>query len=187
MVKIKTLLELMGVFCKVGAVTFGGGLAMLPILERELCIKRNWVTSEELLDYFAIGQSTPGIIAVNVATFVGYNKCSLIGAVLATMSIVFPSLVVITIIAKFVSNFADIPQVQSALKGINIAVAALLTYSVVNFAKKTIHNILGVAIFLLAFVSIFFFHLSSVLVVLVSSVMGIALHLVKTLHNKKGA
>ena len=99
--RTKTLVELFFVFFKIGAVTFGGGLAMLPIIEKELVIKRNWVTKDTLLDYFAIGQATPGIIAVNVATFLGYSRAGILGAIVATLGVVTPSIIIISIIAKF--------------------------------------------------------------------------------------
>ena len=102
--RAKTLVELFFVFFKIGAVTFGGGLAMLPIIEKELVIKRNWVTKDTLLDYFAIGQATPGIIAVNVATFLGYSRAGILGAIIATLGVVTPSIIIISIIAKFLSG-----------------------------------------------------------------------------------
>ena len=128
----KVYFTLFGLFFKMGAVTFGGGYAMLPILERELVDNRDWVTKDELLDYYAIGQSTPGIIAVNVATFVGYKRRGVSGAIAATAGIVSPSLIIIMILATFISNFAEITWVQKALKGINVVVGALLVQSVIS-------------------------------------------------------
>ena len=152
---------------------------MLPILERELAQKRGWTNSDELLDYFAIGQSTPGIIAVNVATFIGYKRAKTLGGVVATMGIVCPSLIIITVIAKFISNFSDIAWVQRALKGINVAVAALLTYAVINFAKKSVKSALGVALFLLSFVLIFVFKVSTIWIIVGSCVFGVILAAVR--------
>ena len=114
--KLKILWELFSVMFKVGLCTFGGGIAMLPILELELVEKRGWTTSEELLDWFAIGQSTPGIIAVNVATFTGYKKLGVIGGCVSTFGMVLPSLIIITIIALFINNFAELVWVQKALR-----------------------------------------------------------------------
>ena len=146
---------------------------MLPILERELVEKRGWATSDELLDYFAIGQSTPGIIAVNVATFIGYKRAKVLGGVVATVGVVCPSVIIITIIAKFISNFSHIAWVQRALKGINVSVAALLTYAVINFAKKSVKNVLGVVLFLLSFVLIFVFNVGTVWIILGSCALGV--------------
>ena len=120
------MVDLFVTFAKVGVCTFGGGYAMLPILQREVVEKKGWATEEELTDYFAVGQCTPGIIAVNTATFIGYKYRGIPGGVLATLGLVFPSLVIITLIAAFLSNFADIPVVQHALAGINAAVVCLL-------------------------------------------------------------
>ena len=170
---IKILFELFAVFFKIGAVTFGGGIAMLPILERELSDKRKWVSSDELLDYFAIGQSTPGIIAVNVATFVGFKKNGILGGIVATFGIVCPSLIIITAIALFINNFSQIEWVQKALVGINISVAALLTYSVINFAKKSVKGIIGIIFFLISFLLIFVLKVNTVFVILGSAILGI--------------
>ena len=171
--KISDLVELFFVFFKIGAVTFGGGYAMLPMLERELAEKRNWTTKETMLDYYAIGQSTPGIIAVNVATFIGFNKAGLLGAIIATAGIVTPSIIIISLIAGCISNFSQIQWVQKALAGINVAVAALLTKSVWDFSKKAVKNIWGLLILLAAFASMYFFGVESIVVILVSATLGI--------------
>ena len=133
-------LDLFLTFAKVGVCTFGGGYAMLPILQREVVEKKGWATDEELTDYFAIGQCTPGIIAVNTATFVGHKYKGKPGGVLATLGVVFPSLIIITIIAAFLSNFADIPAVQHALAGVNACVVALIASSVQKLAKSNVKN-----------------------------------------------
>lgn len=179
MESFRILLGLFAVFFKIGAVTFGGGYAMLPMLETELAVKRNWTSSELLLDYFAIGQSTPGIIAVNVATFVGFNKKGIPGACVATAGIVCPSIIVITVIALCIGNFADIWWVQKALVGINISVAALLTYSVVGFARKSVRGMAGATLFSLSFMLIFFFKVNSIVIIIASAVLGIALHVLR--------
>lgn len=188
--KISDLVELFFVFFKIGAVTFGGGYAMLPMLERELAEKRNWTTKETMLDYYAIGQSTPGIIAVNVATFIGFNKAGLLGAIIATAGIVTPSIIIISLIASCISNFAQIQWVQKALAGINVAVAALLTKSVWDFSKKAVKNIWGLLLLLGAFVSMYFFGVESIVVILVSATLGICFSFLsakkKTQENKEG-
>ena len=135
-------------FAKVGVCTFGGGYAMLPILQREVVEKKGWATEEELTDYFAVGQCTPGIIAVNTATFIGFKYKGIPGGILATLGVVFPSLIIITAIAAFLSNFADIPMVRHALAGINAAVVALIASSVVKLGKSTLKNGAAIAIFL---------------------------------------
>ena len=141
-------LDLFLTFAKVGVCTFGGGYAMLPILQREVVEKKGWATDEELTDYFAVGQCTPGIIAVNTATFIGCKYKGIPGGVLATLGVVFPSLIIITAIAAFLSNFADIPVVQHALAGINAAVVALIASSVLKLGKSTLKNGAAIAVFL---------------------------------------
>ncbi|MBO6218167.1 MAG: chromate transporter [Treponema sp.] len=173
--KLRTLWDLFSIFFKIGLCTFGGGIAMLPILERELAEKRNWTTSDELLDYFAIGQSTPGIIAVNVATFIGYKRAGLIGGCVATFGMVFPSIIIITLIAKFISNFSEIEWVQKALKGINVAVAAILTSAVYKFSKKSVRNLFGFLLLVIAFVLIFIFNVGTAYVIFGSAILGVIL------------
>ena len=116
------LLDLFCAFFRIGLFTFGGGYAMLPLLQREIVEKKKWATEEEMLDYFAVGQCTPGVIAVNTATFVGFKEKKLSGAIFATLGIVSPSLVIITVIAALLSNFAHIAAVQNAFAGIRVAV-----------------------------------------------------------------
>ena len=112
------LWELFYTFAVVGITTFGGGYAMLPALQREVVEKRGWATDEEVMDWYAIGQCTPGVIAVNTATFVGQKRRGTLGGIVATLGIVFPSLVIITIIAAFIQGFADLPAVRNAFGGI---------------------------------------------------------------------
>ncbi len=181
--KIKQLLELYLAFVKIGTFTFGGGLAMMPIMQRELIEKRGWVTEEELIDYFAIGQSTPGIIAVNVATFVGYKRLGWFGGIIGTLGVVTPSWVIIMILAGAISSVDKYPMARKALHGINVAVAALLTSVIVKFAKKTIKNIWNAVFMLLAFVLIYFLKVQSVYIIIASLVMGSLI----TLYRQKKA
>ncbi len=142
------LLRMFLTFAKVGVMTFGGGYAMLPILQREVVEKHGWATDAELTDYFAIGQCTPGIIAVNTATFVGRKHKGVAGGIVATLGVVFPSLVIITLIAAFLTNFAQIPLVRNALAGVNACVVALIASSVIKLGKTTLKNSPSVVIFL---------------------------------------
>ena len=135
-------------FAKVGVCTFGGGYAMLPILQREVVEKKHWVTDEAITDYYAIGQCTPGIIAVNTSVFIGHQLRKVPGGIVAALGVVFPSFVVITIIAAFLANFADLPVVQHALAGINVVVVALIASSVIKLGKTTLKNAPSVCVFL---------------------------------------
>ena len=131
-------LDLFLTFAKVGVCTFGGGYAMLPILQRELVEKKKWAEEEELSDYFAIGQCTPGVIAVNTATFVGHKLKGAAGGVVATLGVVSPCLVIIMVIAAFLQNFADLPVVIHAFNGVRACVCALILSSVLKLRKSTV-------------------------------------------------
>ncbi len=179
--KLKQLIELYFVFVKIGGFTFGGGLAMMPIMQRELIEKRSWLTEEELIDYFAIGQSTPGIIAVNVATFVGYKRLGWFGGIIGTLGVVTPSWVIIMLLAGAISSVDKYPLAQKALKGINVAVAALLTSVIVKFSKKTIKNLWNAVFMLLAFALIYFFKVQSVWIIIAALLTGCLL----TLYRQK--
>jgi chromate transporter len=176
--------ELFWVFFRIGAITFGGGLAMLPVLERDLAKRRSWLTAEQLVDYFAIGQSTPGIIAVNVATFVGYNRKGVRGAIVTTAAIVTPSIVVITLLAMFLNNFAEILWVQKALRGINVVVAVLLLSAVWSVGRKTVVDWITAAIAIASFAAMTVFNVSGVVIVFASAALGIA---VKYRPGRKGS
>ena len=165
-------LDLFFTFAKMGVCTFGGGYAMLPILQREVVDKKGWATEEELVDYYAIGQCTPGIIAVNTATFIGHKYRGWLGGVVATIGLVFPSLVIITAIAAFLSNFADIPTVQHALAGVNACVVALIASSVVKLSKTTVKDVLTACIFVVVLVLAFFVGLSPALLIVGAGLVG---------------
>ena len=159
-------------FAKIGVCTFGGGYAMLPILQREVVENKGWATEEELTDYFAVGQCTPGIIAVNTATFIGYKHKGVPGGILTTLGVVFPSLVIITAIAAFLSNFADIPLVQHALAGINDAVVALIASSVLKLAKSNLKDAVSGGIFLAGLALALLLKLSPVILIVCAGVIG---------------
>ena len=170
---MRKLLEMFITFAKVGVMTFGGGYAMLPILEREVVSNKKWATSEELLNYFAVGQCTPGIIAVNTATFIGYKNKGVPGAVAATAGVIFPSLIIIMLIAAFLQNFAEIEFVQHAFAGVRAVVAALIIQAVVKFFKSGVKDVTGFVIFILAFVLAGLLGISSVYVVIGALIVGL--------------
>ena len=175
---LKNLLDLYITFFKIGAVTFGGGYAMLPVLDRELAQKKKWVSGDDLLDYYAVSQVTPGVIAVNVSTFVGSKKAGIAGGIAATAGVVSPSIIIITVIALFISSFEKIVWVQKALAGVNVAVTALLSYAGFNFAKKAVKNWWGLLIYACSFCAVFFYKIPSVAVVLLALAVGLLIHFV---------
>ena len=169
---MKELFDLFWTFCKIGALTFGGGYAMLPLIQREIVENKKWSTEKEILDYYAVGQCTPGVIAVNTATFIGYKLRGIIGDIVATLGVIFPSIVIILIIATFLQNFADLAIVQSAFAGIRVAVVALIITTVVKLIKSSIKDYLGVIIAIIAFVISAFIGLSPVYVVIAAALTG---------------
>jgi chromate transporter len=170
---VQVYLELIVTFFKIGIMTFGGGYAMLPIIQREVVEKKQWATEEEILDYYAIGQCTPGIIAVNTATFIGNKQKGVLGGFLATFGLVLPSLIIITVIAAVLTNFAEIPAVQHALAGIRVAVVVLVGYSVKKLAKSGVRGAFGWCLFVLTFLVSALFGVSPVLVVVLAAGAGI--------------
>ena len=169
---MKELFDLFWTFCKIGALTFGGVYAMLPLIQREIVENKKWSTEKEILDYYAVGQCTPGVIAVNTATFIGYKLRGIIGGIVATLGVIFPSIVIILIIATFLQNFADLAIVQSAFAGIRVAVVALIITTVVKLIKSSIKDYLGVIIAIIAFVISAFIGLSPVYVVIAAALTG---------------
>lgn len=169
---MKKLWELVTTFFKIGILTFGGGYAMLPMLQREVVEKHKWATEEELLNYFAVGQCTPGVIAVNTATFVGYYQKGVLGGIVATVGVVLPSLIIITVIAMVLSNFAHIEVVQHAFGGIRIAVGAMIASSVINLIRKNVKNWFQIVLCVVAFVIVAVLGQSPVYVVIGAGLAG---------------
>ena len=173
-------LDLMLSFSKIGAFTFGGGYAMLPMLQKEIVENKHWASEAELLDYFAIGQCTPGVIAVNTASFIGYNKKGVPGAIVATIGVILPSFVIILAIASLLSNFSDLAIVQHALSGIRIAVCALIFKAVFNMFKTGVKDWIGLVIFLTALLCSLLSILPTVPVIILSALTGITIQTIKT-------
>lgn len=172
---MKELLELFLTFAKIGVMTFGGGMAMLPILEREVVQNKHWATEEELVDYFAIGQCTPGIIAVNTATFVGQKRKGAMGGITTTLGVVFPSLVIITILAGLITNFAHLAWVQNAFAGIQVCVCVLILNAVLKLLKKSVVDKRTAVIFVIVLLGNMLLSVSPVWFVLLSALSGIVL------------
>lgn len=162
-------------FAKVGVMTFGGGMAMLPILQREVVDGKGWATEEELVDYYAIGQCTPGIIAVNVATFVGRKQRGALGGIAATAGVVFPSLVIITLLAGLIQNFSHLAWVENAFAGIQVCVCVLIGNAVAKLVKKAVIDKRTAALFMLVLLGGVFLNVSPVWFVLAAAAAGIAL------------
>lgn len=159
-------------FFFIGTFTFGGGYAMLPIIQKEVVEKKEWITDEEIIDYYAIGQCTPGVIAVNTATFIGYKRKGIIGGIVATIGVVSPPLITITIIATFFQHFQHYEIVQHAFGGMRIGVVALIVNVVLGMFKQTVKDRLGFVIFVAAFIFMAFTDFSPIIVVIISALLG---------------
>lgn len=139
---MKTLIKLYLIFFKLGIVNFGGGYALLPLLQKELVEKRGWTTDDEIADYYAIGQCTPGAIAVNVSTFIGYKLKGILGGIIATLGFVSPAFIIIFLIATVLNQFADNEIVKHAIAGINVCVVVLILSAIIKLAKKSIVDVI---------------------------------------------
>jgi chromate transporter len=176
---MKELWELFYTFAIIGVSTFGGGAAMLPILQREIVDKRGWATQDELTDYYAIGQCTPGIIAVNTATFIGHKKKGIPGGIAATVGMVFPSLVIIIVIAAFLKGFADSEIVKNAFAGIRACVCVLILNAVIKLWKSAVSDLAGIIIFVIALIVSVFTSMPVVFIVLAAGLAGFIIKKVK--------
>lgn len=183
--KIKKLSELYISFFKIGALTFGGGLAMLPMLQREVVQERHWCTEEELLDMYAIGQCTPGVIAVNTATYVGYKQAGFPGGVAGTLGVISPSIVIICLIASILQNFIHLPVVVHALSGIRIVVCALMLNTVVTMAKTGIVDRLGAILFIAAFLLACFTPIPTAVIIILAGITGILAKRITSRHERR--
>ncbi len=179
---MKELFALFFTFAKMGVMTFGGGYAMLPILQKEVVENKKWATEEEITDYFAIGQCTPGVIAVNTATFIGQKIKGVLGGIFATLGVVFPSLIIISLLAGVINEFSHIAWVQNAFGGIRICVCVLIINAVVKLFKKAIVDWKTLIIFIAVTAGSTFTNLSPVIFVLIAAAIGIA---VKTIEGRK--
>ena len=173
---MKELFELFLAFARIGGLTFGGGYAMLPMLQREAVEKQGWVTEEELMDYYAVGQCIPGVIAVNTATFIGNKVKGLPGAIAASLGVISPSLVIIIAIAAFIQSFSDLPIVQNAFAGIRVGVCVLILSAVLKLFKKAIIDKFTLGLFSVVFLLSIFTDISPIVFVIVSALAGIIVH-----------
>ena len=172
---MKMLADLFITFAKMGAVTFGGGYAMLPILQREIVENKHWGTDEELADYYAIGQCTPGVIAVNVATFIGQKVAGVPGGIIATLGVVFPSIVIITLLAGVIQAYSSLELVKHAFAGVRVCVCVLIFNAVIKLFSKAIIDAKTLCMYILILAGAVFLNISPVVFVVLAGVAGIFL------------
>lgn len=178
MSKAKLCRELYFSFMRIGGLTFGGGLSMLPMLKYELVDTKQWISEDELLNCYAVGQCTPGIIAVNTATFVGYKKAGVIGGIIATLGMITPSVVIVTLIAAFLEQFVNNVYFQRILMGVRGAVCALMLNTLITMGKKSLISIASWVICAIALLLILFIDLPSICIVLFGGIAGVILSVI---------
>ena len=170
---MKRLMDLFLTFFRIGGLTFGGGYAMLPMIQKEIVENKKWATEDEIIDYYAVGQCTPGVIAVNTATFIGFKIQGIWGAVSATLGVVAPSIIIITAIAALLSNFAEVEIVQHIFGGIRVAVVALIFASIIKIWKSSVKNLFGIILAVLSFLLGAFLSISPIYIVVAAGIIGI--------------
>ena len=188
---MKDLLDLYWVYLKIGFVNFGGGYAMLPLLERELVNKRGWTTLDELRDYFAIGQCTPGVIALNVSTFVGQKRKGVAGAIAAMLGFLTGPIAIILVLAAFLRNFAELEVVQHAFAGIRVCVCVLIVQAVIRLWKKSVVDVFTLVLYLVilavfslsSFTDLLPVKVPAAVLVILAGLAGLAASLLKNRKN----
>lgn len=182
----RDLITLYLLFFRMGAVTFGGGYAMLPILRREFIQSRSWMDEETIMDYYALSQGLPGIIAINVSVFIGYRRRGVPGGIAAAVGMVSPCIIIISIIAFLLAGFQDNPYVRHALAGISVCVIALILDAVISLWKKGVKDKVGLAICLVMLVLSVFTSISPILLVISCALLGIAVRTPQRRAEKGG-
>lgn len=172
---MKELWDLYITYAKIGVMTFGGGMTMLPILQREVVDHKGWATEEELMDYYAIAQCTPGIIAVNTATFIGHKRKGTIGGILATLGVVTPSLIIITLLAEIIRQFSHLSVVENAFAGIQVCLCVLIFNAVMKLKKKAVIDKPTAVIYILVLLGSVFLKFSPIWFVLLAGLAGVLL------------
>lgn len=177
------LIKLFVTFAKMGLFTFGGGYAMLPMIKREVVEKNGWATEDEIMDYYAIGQVTPGVIAVNTSTFVGHKVKGLVGSIAATLGMIVPPIIIITLIAIFLKNFSYLKVVKYAFNGIRACVCVQVFEAIVMMAKKSLPDKICLTIFILVIILSVTNILDPTLLVVLAGVTGV---IIKNFVRKTG-
>lgn len=177
------LFELFITFFKIGLFTFGGGYAMISIIENTCVEKKKWITDEEMINMTVIAESTPGPIAINCSTYVGYKQKGFLGAVAATLGIILPSFIIIYIISMFLDNFLEITSVANAFKGIKVAVGILIVDAAIKMFKKIDKSITSIIITILAFLALLVFNvfsikISSIIILIAAAIISLSVFLI---------
>ena len=188
--KMKELFSLFLTFARIGAFTFGGGYAMLSLIERTCVEKKKWITHDEMMNITVIAESTPGPVAINCATYVGYKKGKIPGAILATLGVTIPSFVIIFVISMFLEGFLEITWIAHAFQGIKIAVGILILDAAIKMIRKMQKKPLQIGILLASFavimlINVLKLHLSSIVVMLTAALVSLAFFLAEKARRKE--
>jgi len=183
--RLQRIKKLFLVFFRIGAFTFGGGYAMIPLIQKEIVDENHWIDEKDVVDIFAIVQSLPGVIAINSSTFVGYRVAGLPGALAATVGVVLPAFIVISVIAYFFYDFKDIPAVAAAFEGIRAGVVALITFAVQRLWKPSVKDNIGLVLAVASFLTVVATDINSIYILLVAAILGLILRPI--LAKKKAA
>ena len=184
--RARELLRMFWGFFRIGAFTIGGGYAMLPLMEREFVEKQKWIDAEEMVDIIALVQSLPGVIAVNTSIFIGYKLGGVIGALVALLGVVLPSIMIILMIALLLINIKDSPIAQRAFAGVRAGVAALIGIAAARLSKRAIRDIWGMVLAAAGFVAIVFFDVHAIYVILAGGLIGYILYGVLLVTKEAG-
>ena len=177
---MNVLLELFIVFFKLGAFTIGGGIAMLPLLQNTLIEEKKWFTKEEFVDIVAVCQSLPGVVAVNMATYVGFKKKGLIGSIVSTLGVIIPSFVLILIIARGITALGDSGVVMGAMAGLRAAALGMVAVALIQLAPSALRNKWAILAAVTAFVLIAILKVNTAYVILLFAVLGITVTLINS-------
>ena len=188
--KLKRALALFWAMFKIGLFTFGGGYAMVAMFERELVENKKWLKKDEFIDVIAIAESTPGPIAINTATYVGYKQCGVLGSVFATLGVILPSFIIILLISLFFDRFLQLKWVQFAFKGIQACVVFLILSAGFNMLKAIKKNAINLIVLLSTIVclvafSLFAISFSSIFYILIGGAIGLIIYCIETIKNHK--
>ncbi len=181
----RSLIQLFFAFLKIGLFTIGGGYAMLPLIHKEVVEKYGWATDEEIINYYAIGQSTPGIIAINTATFVGVKQKGFIGGVAATLGMVTPSWIIITLLANVINTYKTNPYVEKAFMGIRIMVLALILSAIIKMGQKVLKTFSDYFLLAMGLVFVGFIDVTPIYIIILGGILGIIIQTAKSRWKKK--
>jgi len=171
-IDVKLLAEIFKTFFKIGCFTFGGGYAMIPLIEREVIVNKGWVKEEDIIDIFAVSESIPGAIAINSSTFIGYKLGGRKGAVSAALGVILPSFLIITLIAAFFSRFQDYAVVKAMFMGVRSAVVGLIVMAAIKIGKVVIKDFISASITILTVILVFIFKINAIIAIIGGAAIG---------------